>query len=128
VALESIEAPDWAAAESYVDSLILEEVEDDLIELCGVDPDVDPRETWLDKVKERLRLDLERFRADIEGDHDQIEEWDFTGGRIFASVGSADDEADPNSGHGWMCRLVDVSALVAAGFERVRKAELAPAD
>jgi hypothetical protein len=128
VALESIEAPDWAAAESYLDSLILEEVEDDLLELCGVDPDVDPRETWLGTVKERLRSDLGRFRGDIEGDHDQIEEWDFADGRIFASVGSADDEADPDSGHGWMCRLVDVSALGAAGFSRVRKAELEPAD
>ena len=33
-------------------------------------------------------------------------------------------KADPYSGHGWMCRLVDASALAAAGFERVRKAEL----
>jgi hypothetical protein len=75
-------------------------------------------------VKERLRSDLERFRADIESDHDQIEQWSFREGRIFASVGSADDESDPDSGHGWMCRLVDSEALGAAGFDRVRKAEL----
>jgi hypothetical protein len=31
------------------------------------------------------------------------------------------------SGHGWMCRLVDAEVLGAAGFERVRKAELEPA-
>ena len=49
-------------------------------------------------VKERLRADLEAFRSDIEGDHDEIEEWDFRGGRIFASVGSYEDEFDPNSG------------------------------
>jgi hypothetical protein len=124
VALEPGEAPDWAAAERYLGSLVLEEIEDDLIEMCGVDPDTDPRDSWLDAVKERLRADLERFRADIEGDHDEIEEWDFRGGRIFASVGSLDDESDPNRGHGWICRLVDAEVLGAAGFERVRKASL----
>jgi hypothetical protein len=124
VALEPGEAPDWAAAERYLDSLVLEELEDDLIEMCGVDPDTDPRDSWLDAVKERLRTDLGRFRADIEGDHDEIEEWDFGGGRIFASVGSVDDESDPDRGHGWTCRLVDAEALGAAGFERVRKASL----
>jgi hypothetical protein len=124
VALEAGEAPDWEAAESYVDALILEEIEDDLLELCGVNPDHDPRETWLATVKERLREDLRRFRDDVEGDHDEIEEWDFRGGRVFASVGSLDDEADPERGHGWLCRLIDVSALGAAGFERVRKARL----
>jgi hypothetical protein len=125
VALEAGEEPDWAEAEEYLDALVFDEIEDDLFELCGVDPDNDPRETWLVTVKERLRADLARFREDIEGDHDQIEEWDFRGGRILASVGSFDDEADPDSGHGWMCRLADGSALGAAGFERVRKAELA---
>jgi hypothetical protein len=124
VALEAGEAPDWESAERYLEALILEEIEDDLLELCGVDPDRDPRETWLDTVKERLRQDLERFRADVEDDHDEIEEWAFRGGRVFASVGTLEDEADPDSGHGWMCRLVDASALAAAGFARVRKAEL----
>jgi hypothetical protein len=126
VALEPREAPDWGEAERYIDALILDEIEDDLLELCGVDPGRDPRETWLDTVKERLRTDLERFRDDIEGDHDEIEEWDFRDGRIFAAVGSFDDEADPDSGHGWMTRLVDVGALAAAGFSRVRKAEVEP--
>ena len=61
----------------------------------------------------------------MEENRDEIEEWSFRDGRIFASVGNLDDESDPNSGHGWMCRLVDSEALGAAGFERVRKAELA---
>ena len=125
VALEPGEEPDWEAAERFVDVLVLEEIDDDLIEQCGVDTGRDPRETWLDTVRARLRSDLERFRADVQGDHDQIEEWGFRGGRVFASIGTADDEADPNSGHGWMCRLVDSEALGAAGFARVRKAELA---
>ncbi len=124
VALEPGEAPDWEEAGRYVDALILEQIEDDLLETCGVNANRDPRETWLGKVKERLRQDLERFRADIEGDHDDIDEWELRGGRIFASVGSWEDEADPDSGHGWMCRLVDASALGAAGFERVSKARL----
>jgi hypothetical protein len=124
VALEPGEAPDWEEAERYIDALTLDLLEDDLIELCGVDPDRDPRETWLDKVKERLRSDLERFRADVEGDHDEIEEWDYRDGRIFASVGTTDDEADPDKGHGWMCRLVDAGVLTVAGFRRVRKPEL----
>jgi hypothetical protein len=124
VALEAGEEPDWEEARSFVDALILEEIEDDLVELCGVDPDRDPRETWLETVKERLTADLERFQADIEGDHDEIEEWNFRGGRVFVSVGSEAEEADPNKGHGWMCRLLDAEALGAAGFERVRKAEL----
>jgi hypothetical protein len=124
VALEPGEAPDWAEAERYIDALILEEIEDDLFELCGVDPARDPRETWLDQVKQRLRSDLESLRADIEGDRDEVEEWDFRDGRIFAAVGSFEDEAEPNKGHGWMSRLVDSGALAAAGFSRVRKAEL----
>jgi hypothetical protein len=124
VALEPGEAPDWDEAERYIDALILEEIEDDLLEQCGVHPNRDPRETWLETVRGRLRSDLESFRADVEGDHDDIEEWDFSDGRIFASVGSHEDEADPSSGHGWMCRLLDSGALGAAGFERVRKAQL----
>jgi hypothetical protein len=124
VALEPGEEPDWAAAESFTDALILEEIEDDLFELCGVDTRNDPRETWLDTVKARLREDLRRFRADIEGEHSEIEEWDFRDGRIFASVGTPADEADPDKGHGWMCRLVDAEALGAAGFTRVRKTAL----
>jgi hypothetical protein len=55
VALEPGEAPDWAEAEAYIDALILEEIEDDLLEQCGVDPNNDPRESWLDTVKNRLR-------------------------------------------------------------------------
>jgi hypothetical protein len=124
VALEAGEEPDWEEAGRFVDALILEEIEDDLVELCGVDPDRDPRETWLPMVKERLTVDLEQFRADVEGDHDEIEEWNFRGGRVFVSVGTEDDESDPEKGHGWMCRLLDAEALGAAGFERVRKAEL----
>ena len=126
VALDAGEAPDWDEAERYIDALILEEIEDDLLEQCGVHPDRDPRDTWLDTVKERLRSDLAAFRADVEGDHDDIEEWDFLDGRVFASVGSFDDESNPNSGHGWMCRLWDSGTLAAAGFVRVRKSSLLP--
>jgi hypothetical protein len=126
VALETGQAPDWDEAMRVLDALILEEVHDDLLEMCGVDPRHDPEETWLDAVKERLRDDLDSFRADIEGDHDEIEEWDFLGGRIFAAVGSVDDESNPLSGFGWMCRLVDAEALGAASFQRVRKAGLLP--
>jgi len=124
VALEPGEAPDWGEAEAYVDALELEVIEDDLLELCGVRPDRDPQEAWLGTVKERLRSDLERFRADIEGNHDEIEEWEFRDGQIFAAIGTFENEADADSGHGWMTRLLDVSALRAAGFTRVRKAEL----
>ena len=125
MALEPGEEPDWDAAERFIDALILEEIDDDLIEQAGVDTGHDPRETWLGTVKARLRSDLGRFRADVEGDRDQIEEWSFRDGRVFASIGTVDDGSDPNSGHGWMCRLVDSEALGAAGFARVRKAELA---
>jgi hypothetical protein len=124
VALEPGEAPDWAEAIRYVDALIFEEIEDDLFERCGVDVDADPKDTWLATVKERLRSDLDAFRTDIDGEHDQVEEWDFLDGRIFATVGTYEDEFDPNSGHGWMCRLLDGGALGIAGFERVRKPEL----
>jgi hypothetical protein len=124
VALEAGEEPDWKEAERYIDALILEEIEDDLFELCGVDVGRDPKDTWLAKVKERLLEDLQSFRADVEGDQDEIEEWSFRGARIFATVGSPDEEADPLSGHGWMCRLVDGSALTAAGFQRVQRARL----
>jgi hypothetical protein len=122
VALEPGEAPDWDEAERYIDALIFEAIADDLLQRCGADRE--PREQALAIVKERLHADLEQFRADVEGDHDEIEEWDFRGERIFASVGSFDDEFDPDSGHGWMCRLVDSGALTAARFNRVRKTEL----
>jgi hypothetical protein len=124
VALDEGEVPEWDAAARFIDALILEELEDDLIELCGIDPRTDPRDTWLDVVKDRLRADLTAFRADVEGDHDEIEQWDFGGARIFAALGTPDDEADPDKGYGWMCRLIDSEAYGAAGFERVRKAQL----
>jgi hypothetical protein len=125
VALEPEESPDWEEARRYIEALSLDTIEDDLLEMCGVDTRRDSEATWLETVKSRLRDDLDRFSADVEGDHDEIEEWSFRGGRVFAATGSADDESDPNSGHGWMCRLVDSDALGAGGFERVRKAELA---
>ncbi len=68
--------------------------------------------------------DLAHFRADVEGDRAEIQVWDFRDGRIFASIGAMEDESDPERGHGWMCRLLDASALGAAGFVRVRRAEL----
>ena len=93
-ALEPGEAPDWEGAERFLEALVLEEVEDDLLEQCGVEPDRDPRETWLEQVQQRPRSDLEHFCADTD------------------------------AGHGWMCRLLDSSVLAAAGFARMRKAEL----
>lgn len=124
VALDPGEEPDWAEAERFIDALVLEEVEDDLLELCGVDPDTDPRDTWLATVKRRLREDLDRFRGALERGGEGIERWEFAGGRVLASEGSFADEADPDSPHGWLCRLVDAGVLAAAGFRRVRKAEL----
>jgi hypothetical protein len=126
VALEPGEAPDWAEAEAFLDALGLEEIHDDLLVRSGVDPNRDPESSWLDIVKDRLRADLEQFRADIESNHDQIEEWDFRDGRVFAAVGSYADEANPQSGHGWMTRLYDAGVLEAAGFTRIRKAEFLP--
>jgi hypothetical protein len=124
VALEPGEEPDWDEATRFIDSLVIEEVEDDLVEMCGVDPDKDAKESWIEIVRRRLLSDLTKFRADVEGDHTHIEEWSFRDGRIFASVGSHEDESDPDSGHGWMCRLLDAEALGAAGFDRIRKAQL----
>lgn len=121
VGLAAGEAPDWGEAGRYLESLIIEELEDDLFEQCGVDTRHVPPERWLDGVKERLRADLDSVRADIDGPHDQVEEWDFQGGRIFAAVGSFDDDSNPLSGYGWLCRLVDASVLQAGGFYRARK-------
>ena len=123
VAIDAGTVPDWDEAAAYLDALVLEELGDDLLELCGVDFRLSP-DALLDQAKARLREDLRAFRADIEGDHDEIEEWDVDGARVFASVGSWEDEADPDKGHGWMSRLVDASVLGAAGFRRVRKVEL----
>jgi len=128
VALEPGELPDWDEARRYIDALILEQIEDDLLELCGVDPDRDPRDRWLGIVKERLRTDLESLRADVDVDHDEIEKWDFLDGSIFAAVGNINDEANPDVGYGWLCRLVDSGALAVAGFRRVRKPELLLSD
>jgi hypothetical protein len=124
VSLEPGQAPDWDAAARFLDALVVEEVGDNLFELCGVDTRRHPEGEWLGIVQERLRADLDSFRRDIEGDHAAIGEWDFRGGRVFAAVGAAEDEASPASGYGWMCRLVDSDVLGAAGFARVRKASL----
>jgi hypothetical protein len=123
-ALEPGEEPDWDEAGRYIDALILDEVEDDLLEMCGVDTRESRNDSWLSTVKERLSADLAQFREGVENGTGSIEVWEFREGRIFASVGSMDDEFDPDHPHGWMCRLLDSSALGAAGFERVRKAEL----
>lgn len=40
------------------------------------------------------------------------------------TVGSYEDEFDPDRGHGWLCRLLDSGALGIAGFTRVRKYDL----
>ena len=125
VALEPDEVPDWEESRRYIDTLTLDTIGDDLLEQCGVHTSTDPEAMWLDTVQARLREDLDHFSTDVERNHDEIEEWDFHGGRVFASVGSPDDESDPDSGHGWMCRLLDAGALGAAGFSRVRKPELA---
>ena len=125
VSLEAGQAPDWDEAGSFLDSLILEEIGEYLLVQSGVDPR-DPQDTWLGTVKQRLRDDLDSFRGDIEGDHDEIEEWDFRSGRVFAAIGPVDDDANPLSGYGWMCRLVDANVLGAAGFQRVLKASLLP--
>lgn len=124
VALEPGEAPDWDEGARYIDALIIEEIEDDLLVLCGVNPDRDPRDSWIGTVRERLRADLDSFRTDVEANHDEIEEWDFRDGRVFAAIGDFDDQADPDSGFGWMSRLVDSSASNAAGFTRVRRVDL----
>jgi hypothetical protein len=121
VGLEAGEAANWNGARNYLDSLILEEIEDDLLEQCGVDARHDPQQTWLDTVKQRLRDDLDSFRAGVEDGHGEIEEWIFRGGRTFAAVGRFDDDSNPFSGYGWMCRLVDAGVLQAGGFKRVRK-------
>ena len=127
VALEPGEEPDWEEAERFIEALGIEEIHDDLIEMCGVNPASDPKDTWLEQVKRRLRSDLAQFRADVEGDDDQIEKWSFRDGQIFASFGTEEEESDPLSGHGWMVRLYDAEVLGAAGFVRVKKAELDPA-
>jgi hypothetical protein len=67
------------------------------------------------------RDDLDSFRAGVEDRHGEIEEWVFHGGRTFAAVGRFDDDSNPFSGYGWMCRLVDAGVLQAGGFKRVRK-------
>jgi hypothetical protein len=121
VGLEAGQAADWDGARHYLDSLILEEIEDDLLEQCGVDVRHAPQQTWLGTVKQRLREDLESFRVDVEDRHGEIEGWAFRGGMIFAAVGRFDDDSNPFSGYGWMCRLVDAGVLQAGGFKRVRK-------
>ena len=123
IALDPGETPDWQNAELYLEAITLDTLGDDLLERC-VDTRRDPQERWLETVKERLRADLASFRDDVDGDHDEIEEWELAGGRIFVSVGTAEDERDPSSGHGWLVRLCDAGVLGAAGFTRVRKPEL----
>lgn len=126
VGLEAGQAADWEAARHYLDSLILEEIEDDLLEQCGVDVRHDRQQTWLDTVKQRLRDDLDSFRAGVEDRNGEIQHWVSARGSTFAAVGRFDDDSNPFSGYGWMCRLVDAGVLQAGGFKRVRKPLLLP--
>jgi hypothetical protein len=128
VALDPGQLPDWGDARRYVDSLIIDEIEDDLVEQCGVDTRTDPPETWIDTIRARLLADLDSLRADVEGEHDVIDEWEYLDGRIFGAAGKESEEADPGSGYGWLTRLYDAGALGAAGFHRVRRGELALLD
>ena len=123
IALDPGQTPDWEEANCYLEALTLDTLGDELLERF-VDTRRDPQERWLDIVKARLRTDLASFRGDIDGDHDEIEEWDVVGGRIFVSIGTTEDEGESGSGHGWLVRLCDAGVLGAAGFTRVRKAEL----
>src|SRR5262249_3653393 len=119
VALEAGQAPDWDEAGRFSDALVLQGGGEDLPAPARCGPARDPQDTWLGTVKQRLRDDLDGFRGDIEGDHDEIEEWDFRSGRVFAAIGPVNDDSNPLSGYGWMCRLVDADVLGAAGFQRV---------
>jgi len=56
VALEVGRQPDWDEAGRYIDALVLEQIEDDLLEQCGVDSERDPRERWLELVKRAAAL------------------------------------------------------------------------
>lgn len=123
-ALEPGEEPDWDEASRYLDALTIDEVEDDLAEMSGVDRREPRNEGWLSIVKARLASDLEQFREAVSGSNGSVEVWEYREGRIYATVGRMDDEFDPDHPHGWMCRLLDSGVLGAAGFERVRKAEL----
>jgi hypothetical protein len=118
--------PDWDAAVRYIDALVLEEIGEALAANCGVDPARDRPDAWLELVQRRLHADVARFRDDVETDHDEIEQWQLGDQVILASTGGWEDEANPDSAHGWMCRLADAGALVAAGFHELRKADLAP--
>ena len=124
VALEPDEAPDWEEARRYIDALSSTRS----TTTCSSSAALTRRPPGGRRGSRPSRRVSARistsFSADVERDHDEIEEWDFHDGRVFASVGSIDDESDPDRGHGWMCRLLDAGALGAAGFSRVRKLEL----
>jgi hypothetical protein len=124
VELEPDRDPDWDEARALLEALVIEEVGEDLLERCGIKPERDLPETWIDLVRLRLRADLTSFRGDVEGPHRQIHEWHIGPRRVFASIGTWESEADPDSGHGWLCRLVDGDVLGAAGFVRLREIEL----
>jgi hypothetical protein len=124
IALVEGRAPDWQEAGVYVDSLVLAEVGDDLLLECGVDAEGRPREAWLAAVKERLRSDLEALRRELDDTHGDIELWELGGTRIYVAAGGSGCELDPASACGWLCRLGDSGALAAAGFERLRRADL----
>ena len=116
VALEPGEAPGWDEAERYIEPLREEEMENDLFVLCGVDTRNDRQDTWLDTVKARLRGGPAPLPRGHRSDHDQIEEWDFRDGRVFASIGSFDDQASPDSGHGWLERAGRRRAALRRGL------------
>ena len=124
VELEPDRDPDWDEARAFLEGLVIEEIGEDLLERCGVKPEHDPPEAWIEEVRLRLRADLASFRGDVEGPHRQIQEWQIGPRRVFASSGTWESEADPDSGHGWPCRLVDSDVLGAAGFVRLREIEL----
>ena len=110
VALEPGEAPDWDEAGRYIDALILEEIEDDLFALCGVD------------TARRSAGDLARDRQDAAaGRPAQLPRGHRKPPRPDRGVGlprrprlrlerQLRRPGEPDSGHGWLSRLVDSGA------------------
>jgi hypothetical protein len=121
VGLEGSQAPGWDEATRYLDSLTSRNSRTICSSNAASIPAAIRGERGWTRPSGAFATISTASAPTSERGHDQTEEWDFHGDKIFAAQGSFDDDANPDSGYGWMCRLVDAGDLQAAGFYRVRK-------
>ena len=99
--------PDWEEARRYIETLSLDTIADDLLELCGVDTEELAKGHGSKPSSRASATTSSSFSADVKGTTTRSRSGISTTAASSPRVGSVADESDPDRGHGWLCRLLD---------------------